>query len=542
MIATPADGWLRGLGLVLATFVSEDATCIATGLWIRAGQVSVGFGVIACTLGIFLGDLCLWLLGRVFGRRVLGWRWVRRRLPERQVEQFAAWFDQRGWKAVVASRFLPGTRLPVFVASGILGRRAGRFALWALIAALIWTPALVLAVAALGPVVVKPMERFMGGGWLPVLATIGVLWLVVRGLLTAATEEGRARLASRIARLWRWEFWPAWLFYAPLAPWIGWLAWRHRGLMTPTAANPGIVPHGGIVGESKYDILSKLPREWVAASELIPPGPMEERAARLHDWMAWQGLQFPIILKPDAGQRGAGVRRVRDAESAARYLAENATAVVAQAYHPGPYEAGIFYYRMPGEPRGRIFSITDKQFPVLVGDGVSTTRSLIWRHPRYRMQADTFLARMNGQADAVLARDERLPLAMAGNHCQGTLLRDGAHLLTPELERAVDAIALQFEGFYFGRFDVRYTDVDAFNAGRGFAIIELNGVTSESTNLYDPNRSLLWAYRVLFRQWRLLYAIGAGNRRRGHASSTLVEVIADARAYYRNPPLSSLSD
>ncbi|WP_410962843.1 hypothetical protein, partial [Salmonella sp. SAL4446] len=71
----------------------------------------------------------------------------------------------------------------------------------------------------------------------------------------------------------------------------------------------------------------------------------------------------------------------------------------------------------------------------------------------------------------------------------------------------------------------RYTDREAFQAGRDLSIVELNGVTSESTNLYDPSWSLLAAYRTLFRQWALLYQIGDANRRRGHAAASVQELL-----------------
>ena len=51
-------------------------------------------------------------------------------------------------------------------------------------------------------------------------------------------------------------------------------------------------------------------------------------------------------------------------------------------------------------------------------------------------------------------------------------------------------------------------------AGR-FAVVELNGTTAESTNLYDPTRSVLWAWGVLYRQWRELYRLGAWRRGQG---------------------------
>lgn len=536
------NAWQQALALFFGTFVSEDLACISAGLLIHAGDLYWLTGTVACLLGIFVSDLGLWLAGRLIGGRVLEWDWVRRRLPVDRIDRIEAWFETHGWKAVVAARFLPGTRLPVYLAAGVLGRRAGGFALWVLLAAIAWTPLIVLTVAVLGRGVVAPLERFLGGGWVTFVAALLVVWMVVRIAMRLATPIGRARLWARVSRIWRWEFWPSWLFNAPLVPWIGWLALRHRGLMTPTAANPGISPHGGVVGESKFDILSKLPEEWIVPSALIEPASPEERAEQLSRIMTGRGWRFPLILKPNAGQRGAGLRRVNDSAAAARYLAEHPQPLLAQVYHPGPFEAGIFYYRMPGTPHGRIFSITDKHFPVLIGDGASTVKMLIWRHPRLRMQAATFLARLNGQTHAVLAAGETLPLAVAGNHCQGTLFRDGAHLITPELEAAIDEIARRFDGFCFGRFDVRYRDVDAFKAGREFAIIELNGVTSESTNVYDPDWSLLRAYRVLFKQWALLYAIGAANQRLGHQPSPLGRVIADTRSFYRDRRVSLLAD
>ena len=47
-------------------------------------------------------------------------------------------------------------------------------------------------------------------------------------------------------------------------------------------------------------------------------------------------------------------------------------------------------------------------------------------------------------------------------------------------------------------------------------IVELNGLTSEATHIYDPKNGLLDAYRVLFRQWSLAFEIGAQNRALGH--------------------------
>jgi hypothetical protein len=244
-----------------------------------------------------------------------------------------------------------------------------------------------------------------------------------------------------------------------------------------------------------------------------------------------------MVIPPhsQAGRRPARRRRgARPYVARSRaYLADNPVTTIVQIYHPGPFEAGVFYYRIPGERRGHVFSITDKVFPEVTGDGVSTLEQLIWRHPRYRMQARVFLARHAGQLDRVPAAGETYCLSGTGNHCHGTLFRDGSHLLTPDLERAIDRIARRFDGFDFGRFDIWYSDVEAFKAGRDLAVVELNGVTSESTNLYDPANSLWRAYRTLIRQWQILFRIADANRARGCAHAGAAELF---RAIGRGAP------
>ena len=113
--------------------------------------------------------------------------------------------------------------------------------------------------------------------------------------------------------------------------------------------------------------------------------------------------------------------------------------------------------------------------------------------------------------------------------------RDGAHLMTPQLEQAIDELARSFDGFYFGRFDIRYSDVDRFRAGEDLCVIELNGITSESTNIYDPTWSLVRAHRTLFRQWSLLFQIGEKNRRRGQVPSPAGALVREIRSHLGKP-------
>ena len=362
----------------------------------------------------------------------------------------------------------------------------------------------------------------------PQAATSGILRVI-----TSSPTNHRPR------RRWRRNL----LAYIPLVPYLAWLIIRHRSPTVFTAANPGIAT-GGTLGESKAATLTSVERAGGPVAEFTLVAPHSDRGARVRAatrWMEETGVPFPVIVKPDVGEQGWGVALSCTRRGMERYFECMQDAVIVQRYFPG-IEAGIFYCRCPGEPKGHIFSITDKHFPVVAGDGRSTLRELITTHPRYRLQASLFLDRHAHRLQEIPAAGEPVRLAIAGNHAQGTMFRDGSHLLTPELEARVDDIARRTPGFFIGRFDVRYRDTAAFMAGRDFAIVELNGATAESTNIYDPDRSLLAAYRVLFRQWSLVFRIGAANRARGVGPTPTGRLVRLIWNHLTTPVADSISD
>ncbi|MFI4860657.1 MAG: alpha/beta fold hydrolase [Phycisphaerales bacterium JB063] len=574
--------WAKIGVIIVGTFILEDPTSIAVGLFIKAGQIDLFLGVFAVLTGIFLGDLGLYMIGFVLGRRALKWKPVARFVPTRQVDALGAWFDKKGWKAVLASRFIPGSRLPLYVAAGVTGNKPGRFMLWTFLAVCVWVPVILFSVILLGNAAKSPFQALLDrGGWVAFVGVVLVLMVVMNTALMMLSQEGRRKLAIRFQKLSHHEFWPAWMFYLPLVPYLLFLAVRYRSTTVWTLADP-CMPDGGVVGESKSDILSKVDDPAVLPHMLIPGHQdVEARIAQAKAVLASEAdehraFTYPVILKPDAAQRGAGVAKIQDASEFADYFAQNPGPAQLQSYHPGPYEAGIFYIRMPEQETSRkdvktqskqqdaglrafppsrdsgagmIFSITDKTFPVITGDGVSTLEQLIWQHKRYRCQHDTFHARFADDLQRVLADGETLRLAEAGNHAQGTMFTDGQHLITPQLTAAIDRLCRKIPGsdgtpggYCFGRIDVRYADPDTFMRGEGLAVIELNGVTSESTNIYDPSWSIFQAQRTLRRQWRHCFEIGDAHRRQGMKPKPLFKLLRDVLRYYRERDVTMVSD
>jgi membrane protein DedA with SNARE-associated domain len=494
----------------LSTFVSEDLTCAAVGALVGQGRLGFVPGTLACFAGIFVGDLLLFLAGRYLGAWALARAPLRWFLDPERVAQCGAWLERRGPLVIFLTRFLPGTRLPTYFASGALGTRLGRFVPWFALAALIWTPLLVGLAAGVGGVLEQRLVFLREHALGLVGATLAVVALALTLARRLATSRGRGLLRSSWRRTFRFEYWPAWALYAPIAVHIAWLALRHGGLRTCTAVNPAF-PLGGLVGESKGAILRGL-----SASGRVPPTatiPAEmmlaDRRAALQAFQASHGLSFPLVLKPDVGERGCGVVVARSRAEAERVLADEPGPLLVQAFVPG-LEFGLFYARHPDETSGRILSLTEKHLPSVTGDGRCTLEELLLADPGTLGMARFHFAAQALRLAWTPAAGERVPLGDLGTHCRGATFLDGAHLRTPALELALEHVSSTLPGFHFGRYDVRAESPEALAAGH-FQVLELNGLTSESAHIYDPRHTLLEAWRDLGRQWTLAFEIGAAN-------------------------------
>ena len=160
----------------------------------------------------------------------------------------------------------------------------------------------------------------------------------------------------------------------------------------PAAANLN-QKNGGIVGESKIGILSELMTtspELTAEAFLVEADSAAIRLARISKLCLRHEIGMPFVLKPDIAQRGAGFKKIQSMEEVREYLSRVSAPLILQRYTAAPYEAGIFYYRFPGEPQGHILGITQKVFPYVTGDGIRTIRELIEADSRasYRPEED----------------------------------------------------------------------------------------------------------------------------------------------------------
>ena len=79
--------------------------------------------------GVVIGDAVLYTAGRIWGRRLLNWKPIRKRLTLEMQEQIEKNFAERGIWVLLGARLLPGIRAPVFIMAGVLKVPLGRFLL-----------------------------------------------------------------------------------------------------------------------------------------------------------------------------------------------------------------------------------------------------------------------------------------------------------------------------------------------------------------------------------------------------------------------------
>ncbi len=520
--------------LALGTFVSEDLTSITAGALVGEGQISLWLAVGACFGGILGGDLLIYLAGRFFGRAAVAGRPFKWFISESSLNRGAAWLERNGMNAVFLSRVTPGLRLPVYFAAGMLETNFLRFAVYFAVAAALWTPILIIVTAwasrGMTNNSLMPGHNF----WLEFIGLIGAAFVILNLLLHLATWRGRRRLAGSWLRLTRWEFWSLQMFYLPVIFYVAWLGLKFRSLSVFADANPAIAA-GGFIGEQKQLIYEGLRQSPAATAHLLRYALISsenETNARImlaENFIAENNLNFTVALKPNAGERGNGVFIIKNEDELKKRIEANKADLIVQEFAAG-VEFGVFYYRYPNEETGKIFAVTEKKFPFVTGDGEATLETLILRGRRTVALADAYFERNAERLADVPRAGEKVFLIDIGTHSKGAIFLDGEWAKTDALEEKIDRICRGYKGFYFGRFDLRSPSVEDFKRG-DFKIIELNGVTSEATNIYDPKNSLLGAYRVLFRQWRIAFEIGAQNRALGAPQTTVGDLL---KLYYRS--------
>jgi membrane protein DedA with SNARE-associated domain len=197
--------WVQATALGLATFVQEDIPTVTAALLVATGQLPLWVGFLGCFLGIWIGDALLYGAARGLGRPLLERRWIRRWVSLESVARSEQWFAEKGTWLLLSSRFIPGTRLPTYLAAGFLRLSFPRFLLVTGAAVAVWTALLFGLAHLLGSQLRGWLDRWNSAGvgasaWLAFpwagglesLAALGVL----AGLVVLSARRSLVRHPS----------------------------------------------------------------------------------------------------------------------------------------------------------------------------------------------------------------------------------------------------------------------------------------------------------------------------------------------------------
>lgn len=350
-------------------------------------------------------------------------------------------------------------------------------------------------------------------------------------VLEQPAEIARFKHTSRrsgfLLKLTNWEYWPMYISNLPVFFIGAWFALRARRLFFFTAVNPAIET-GGMWGESKFNILKRIPSTHVPATLFIKQGTaFEEVITRMEDI----GLDYPVIAKPNVGERGFLVSKIHHQEELRVYIRKNSVDFLIQKFIELPLELAVMHHRYPGWEAGAITSICIKETLKVTGDGNSTVRQLMEANPRASLQLTRFENEFPEVLSKILPSGQTLELEPIGNHCRGTKFLNGNRHIDEQLNAVFNQVAVQMDDIFYGRFDLKCQSMEDLRNGGNFQVMEYNGVGAEPAHIYDPAYPVFRKYRDIYRHWRIMYRIYKIQKRRKVKSMTLPEAITSLKLY-----------
>lgn len=308
--------------------------------------------------------------------------------------------------------------------------------------------------------------------------------------------------------LFNWEYWSFNVVYFPIYFYWIWLSIKARSFFFFSTSNPGI-ENAGFVMERKKDIYDLLPQAFYPKTVFIP---INSTTRFIENLVVEKQLVFPLVAKPDIGERGNAVKKLYCPEEIISYQKNTKVDFLLQEWCDYKNEVGLFYCKYPFEKSGFITGIVRKEFMTITGNGVNTIEELLLQNDRFFLQHATLQRQQPTTLKKVLPPNEQFILVPYGNHCRGTKFIDESEKIDAALTDTLNHICDKIPGFYFGRLDIRFESWELLKQGRKFSIIELNGAGSEPTHIYDPKHSIFFAWKEIARHHNILYKISKQNK------------------------------
>lgn len=322
-------------------------------------------------------------------------------------------------------------------------------------------------------------------------------------------------------RLTNWEFWPMNITYIPVIVYYLFLSLKARSFGFFAAVNPSI-ENGGMRGEPKCKLLQKLPEKYYPKTVFIAKSTSQEE---LLDYIKKNEFSYPIIGKPDIGERGICVKKIDTEQELIQYhSAMHDLDYMIQAYIPFEDEYAILHYRLPNESNGKIISVCKKGFLKVIGDGKKSVMELILDYPRAVLQLERLTKILGEDLHFIPNEDEIFPLGHIGNHSLGTEFMNFNHEIDDDLVEVFDQIEQSLDGVFYARYDLRCKSMEEMKKGNHIYIVEINGTGSEAAHIYDTKMNFWNRYKSMFQLWSIMYKIARINKKNGHPFMSIKDI------------------
>ncbi len=175
---------MLALSILVSTFFLEDAAIGYAALLATTGMIAPLFAFTVLFLGIYVGDVGLYYLGAAARHFEIARAWI----GEGRICQARRLLRRRALITLVGARAIPGSRLPIYAASGFVRLPFATFAGTTAVATLIWTAAIFSAIYAFGMHATELFGKYKFIAGLIVLVVVVVLPLLSSRLVMRRTS------------------------------------------------------------------------------------------------------------------------------------------------------------------------------------------------------------------------------------------------------------------------------------------------------------------------------------------------------------------
>ncbi len=310
-----------------------------------------------------------------------------------------------------------------------------------------------------------------------------------------------------LVRLSNYEYWPMWAFYLPLFFYFVYRGIINRNFFFFTNVNTGFDPMGGLFFDSKSTTDKFIPQQFRPGSILVRKGEIADIDS--------QRFKYPLIIKPDQGERGKRLCKIDDKSRLNDILILYDEDILIQEFNSFPLEFSVFVVYDPDLCKHKILSLTEKKFFKVSGDGYSNFSILIKSSHRGIYAYKNLLELSGIKEEYIPAKGEEILVHQIGNHNKGTEFIDAGLKISPAMQERFAMFLKDCRVFEYGRFDVKTKSLKDLETFEKICFIEFNGLAAEPTVVYDSRTGYFKALKTFVNHWKSMEKISKYNKLKG---------------------------